>query len=217
MRFIFALLLLPVFFVACGDDTPDVSEEDAVRNTFAYYKRAILAESGAEAFQWVDRTTADFYSRILSLAADADSATVRSLDLQDRYMVFLIRHSIPAEQVRRMDGGALFAYAVQEGLLGETRMADMEIGDVAVNGTTATGSLLVKGKPSGLEFRFNKEGGLWKIDLTSLFPQSEAALRNHVVQSGRSEDEFVDEMIELQTGVKPGADVWRPVDSGVVR
>lgn len=211
MNIRFALLFLPLLFISCSEGTPDVPEEEVVRKTFEYYRQGILAGSGAEAFQWVDRNTVDYYNRILALATTADSATVRALDIQDRYMVQRIRHSISKETALGMDGATLFAYAVENGMVGDSRLSDLEIGDVTITGDTATGAMIVKGKPSGLAFTFHKENGLWKIDLTSLFPAARTAFRNLQAASGKNEDEFIAFTLEFQTEVKPGPQIWQPM------
>jgi hypothetical protein len=87
----------------------------------------------------------------------------------------------------------------------------MEIGEVKVEGNFANGQLVAYGEKSPLYFQFNKEAGIWKLDLTSLFPTSNAGLKKMLTSDGKTDNEFIFQTLEMLTGKKVADDIWKPL------
>lgn len=206
------LLLLVLAFTTLAH--AQKKEEKLVRKAFDAYKTAILNDKGEDAADLVDSRTIQYYQQALDQVRTADSATVRSLSLMDRLMVFSIRHRTPKEDILRFDGRALYVYAVQSGMVGKNSVAGNSIGEVVVEGTFAKGRFLVGGEETPFQFHFYKEEERWKLDLTSLFPISTMAFQTMVEDSGQEENEFLFTLLEKITGRKPGPEVWQPVLEG---
>ena len=60
-------------------------------------------------------------------------------------------------------------------------------------------------------FVFNKEDGAWKVDLTSIFPITDGALKKVVANSGLSEDEFIFKALEMVSGDAVADDIKEPL------
>lgn len=209
-----AAIVPALILISCGSETPEpvaTPDEQLIRETFAAYKQATLAKDAQGVLNIADRNTFGYYDRVLSFAMDADSAHLRSFELFDKLMVLGIRQSIPKDQIGSMDAQGLFTYTIESGMVGTGEVETLDIGDLEVSDTSARGRVTVQGAPQRLFFYFNKEDGIWKLDLTSLFPEARTALANRLKRSGNTEDEFINEMIELQTGQKPGPDIWQPL------
>lgn len=186
-------------------------EEKLVRQAFDDYKSSILNDKGDEALNYIDQKTIRYYTDILEVIKNADSAKVNSLSLIDKITVFSIRHRATKEEIIKMDGKGLFVYAIKKGMVGKNSVANNTIGDVTIDKNFAKGQLLVRGQKAPLYFHFYKEPGQWKLDLTSLFPVSNMAFKKMIEDSGENENDYLFTLLETLTGKKPGADIWKPL------
>lgn len=199
--------------VACSEKAaaPAPDESEAVRAAFNGYKQAILQENGTTAVGYVDTKTLDYYRRIKELALHGESYAVRALSPMDKLMVLTIRNRVPLATLQGMTPESLFVHAVNEGWVGKESAAGNEVGAVEVTGDTATGVHVSRGQQSPYKWEFHKEDGRWKIDLTSIMPIADRALRQLILQSGASEDEFVLRMLEAVSGQQIGSTIWEPM------
>jgi len=186
-------------------------EVDLVRKSFNQYKQAILTDKGAEAANFVDSRTIQYYSDILSTTISADSTTVDALGVMDKLMVFSIRHRTPKEDILSFDGKQLLIHAIKEGMVGKNSVANSEIGEVEVDGDFAKGQFITNGQKAPFYFNFYKEDKVWKIDLTSIFPVAQVAFKNILESSGQEENEYFFTILELLTGKKPDHTIWNPI------
>lgn len=186
------------------------SEERLVKKSFDSYKTAILNDKGDEAVMYVDSRTIKYYSEILELVKTADSSKMETLSILDKLMVFSIRHRTSNEDIQSFDGKSLLVYAIKSGMVGKNSVANNSIGDVTIDSDFAKGQFIANGQKAPFYFHFYKEEGLWKIDLTSLFPVSTMAFKKMADDSGQSQNDYLFSLLEMITGKKPGAEIWKP-------
>jgi hypothetical protein len=187
------------------------SEQKLVQKAFDNYKTAILNDKGDEDVKYVDSRTIKYYGEILELVKNADSATVNSLSLLDKLMVFTIRHKTSREDVLSFDGRGLLVYAIESGMVGKNSVANNSIGDVTIDADFAKGQFVANGQKTPLDFHFYKEEGHWKIDLTSIFAVSTMAFQKMAAESGQSENEYLFSLLEVLSGRKPGPEIWQTI------
>ncbi len=189
------------------------AQEDAkVKQTFSNYKQSILKGDGEEAVKWVDTNTIAYYGKMLGLALDADSAKVADLNLMDRLTVLSLRHRMSRSEIAGMDGRQLFVHSIKKGMVGKNTVANVEIGAIKIDGSTAEGQLEANGQKSPLNFGFSKENGQWKLDLTSLFGPTTAGLKQMIAGQGMSENEFIIRALQMTGDGKPvNNTIWRPM------
>jgi len=197
-------LLLSVTIACYGQK----SDQRLVKQTFNSYKSAILNDKGDEAIKFVDSRTIKYYSDILELVKNADSAKVNSLSLLDKLLVFTIRHLISKEDILSFSGKGLLVYSIKSGMVGKNSVANNSIGNVTINNDFAKGQLITNGQEDPFYYHFYKEGGQWKIDLTSIISNSTLAFKKMVEESGQSENEYLFYLLEISTGKKPGQEIW---------
>lgn len=186
-------------------------EQDAVRTAFEEYRAALMSGVGYEAVAFVDSRTIAFYDRMLQKVKKADSAEIAGFPLLDKLIIASVRYRAPLPQVLLFEGKDLFVYAVTNGLVGKGLMANATIGNVQVDNTVAKGQYVNSGVESSLYFDFYKEEGTWKVNLTSVFPSSNRALKKMVTESGLTEHEFILNTLELLTGIRPEGSIWQPL------
>jgi hypothetical protein len=188
------------------------TEAKAVKQAFEKYKTSILNDQGEAALEVVDSRTKKYYTQILDVIKNADSMQVTGLSLIDKMTVFSIRHRVAKEEILKMDGKGLFIYAIKSGMVGKNGVANNTIGEIIVNEHIAKGQLVANGKKSPFYFHFYKEEGGWKLDLTSIFPISNMALKQVAKQSGENENEFFFNLLERLTGRRPGSEIWQKIN-----
>lgn len=188
-------------------------EEGQVQECFENYKAAILDSDGKEALKWVNAKTLTYYSDILAKSLSADSAEVEEMTVVDKVTVLRIRMALTAEEIKKMNGEKFFLYAIEHGYVGKTSVERVDIGEIEVKGSQATGTLVSRGKASPFSFVFDKENGAWKIDLTSLFPLSNQGVNMMIENGGYEEQEFILRILGSlsEEGQTPGLHLWQPL------
>jgi hypothetical protein len=203
------LTLTSLVFLTCL--TFGQSENDLVKKSFNTYKKSILEGQGKESIKYVTSKTIDYYDMELNLAINGDSSTISALGLMDKLTVFIARHRIPRKEILKMTGKDFFIYAVDNGMIGKNSVVTTQIGEVHVEGNFANGQMILNGQKTPLYFQFSKEDNEWKVDLTSLFPQSNMALTKMVSDQGLSDNDFIFQTLENLTGKKVSKNIWRPL------
>ncbi|HPF39852.1 MAG TPA: hypothetical protein P5081_21410 [Phycisphaerae bacterium] len=183
----------------------------AVRECFAAYRKAVLDADGKASADLVTTSTLDVYQKYMDHAMTSDRKTVEALPLTDRLVVLSIRHRIPTEDARKMNGRRLFEYGVENGWIGKSSVIGTKVRTVEVADGHASAAMMVNGREAPFRFRFELEDGQWRFDLTSIMTFADTAFKAAAQQSGQEENEFLNTMLE---GVsrKPVADsVWEPI------
>ncbi len=194
---------------AGGSSSP---EEPAVKSCFANYKKAITSSNGDAAAAEVDANTISYYSRMLTHTLELSADQTKALGLMDKLIVLMARHRIPADELRAMDGKAFFVYAVDHGWTGD--VGNIQLGAVSVTGNTAKAEHLLGNQKSGIYWGFNKEGGKWKIDLTSNMTELQKILKQTIAQQGMGDDEFLFIAITEGNPDQIKDTIWNPVGKG---
>ena len=183
----------------------------AVKDVFTQYKKAILADKGAEAAKLIDSRTIFYYDSILLAIKQADSLQISKMTIMDKLMVLSVRHRATREEIMKFNGLSLFIYAIEKGMVGKSSVAANSIGTVTIDGNQAKGQLVVDGKASRVNFMFYKEAGVWKLNLTAIFPLGNVAFKQMVKSSGEEENVFILKLLDMMTGNEPSKDIWKPL------
>jgi hypothetical protein len=186
------------------------SEDGLVRRAFLSYKEAILQQQGQSAVLLVSRATLQYYARMKTLALVGQEKEVRLLSPMNKIMVLSLRHRVPVDDLRGMTPEEVFTYAVNHGWIGKNSVLDSDIGGLQVFGNDASAEYVKSGTPTPLKYRFTKEDGKWKIDLTALMPVADQAMSMLIKQKGLDEDTFITSLIESISGKKVLPSIWQP-------
>lgn len=187
------------------------TEEEAIKNCYNGYKQAILDDRGADAVEYIDQHTLEYYTTCLDRAIYMDSASVEKLQIVDKMTVLGIRHRIPKEDIYKMDNRALFQRTIEEGMISKNSVKSSELGVVRIEGNFATGNVVADGSPTPINFHFYKEENDWKIDLTSIFPVPQKALSQMISDLGVSETDFTLQSLGQVTGSAPTRSILNPL------
>ena len=185
-------------------------EEAVIRRVFLTYKEAILQQQGQSAVSLVNRATVQYYARMRALALEGHEKDVRQLSPMNKIMVLSLRHRVPIGDLRAMTPEGVFTYAVDQGWIGKNSVLDSDIGRLEVFGNDASADYVKSGKPTPLKYRFTKEDGKWRIDLTALMPVADQAMSVLIKTKGLDEDRFIMDLMESVSGKKVLPSIWQP-------
>ena len=197
-------VLLATLLAACG-----LGEEQAIRQAFEEYKQSILDQDGERAASLVTQNTLDYYDEMRDLAVEAGPEQILDRRLTDRLAVATYRLTLDLESLRQMTPRALFAFAVDEGLIGSrSDVAGLELGTITLSGDTATANAVSDGQEAPLEWEFRREGDQWRLDLEALLAVVNLVLQNLARESGVSENQLIYQTLEARTGQRVTGEVW---------
>jgi hypothetical protein len=191
--------------------TPGPPPEEVVRQAFAAYKHAVLANDGAGAAALISNGTAEWYGRMQDLALHASKEETDALGPLEKIQVLGFRLRVPLDELRTMSGRQLFAYSVSHGWIARASMERAEFGTVVASDGTAVAQLLLSGKDTGQQYVFKREDGRWVFDQLATLEKGNAAIKTAAAQRGISEDQFVEFLVESTTHKKLGDDLWQPL------
>lgn len=187
------------------------SAEQLVAKSFENYKKAILTDKAETALSEVDSRTKKYYNELLEKIKTLDSAGVERLPVIDKFSLLVIRHKLPKEKILQMADNDLFLYAIESGMVGKNSVSDNAIGKVVIEGDFAKGQLVSKGKAVPFYVHFYKEEQKWRFNITSLFTVANMSMKKLIEESGKSQNVFLTELIEMMTGTIPEASIWKPL------
>ena len=187
--------------------------EEEVRQLFTRYKTALIQGDGQLASELVDADTLSFFEEIKTLALDGDEASIRERAFVDRLLIVTMRHELPTEILQSMGLENLLQHAVASGWIGKQSIAQLGIGEVAVDGDSATGVAITVGLPppedaEPLLYRFVQEDGTWKFRFHSLVDGINGLIAQFTAQMGTDEDDLIFLLVEQLSGRQVLPEVW---------
>ena len=187
-----------------------VPPEEAVRQSFAEYKRAVMAGDGAAAVGQLSAATVQWYGKMQDVALHGSKEEVEQLGPLQKIQVLAFRQRVPADELRTMSQRQLVAYSVAYGWVGKVGTGRSALGTVTASSGTAVANVLLGGKDSGQQYHFVREDGRWLFNQLPTLEASEDGLKAAAAQRGMPVDQFVQALIESGLGKKITPDLWQP-------
>ena len=193
------------------------AEVRAVRQTFENYKAALVAGDAASAVSQVDADTLRYFEELRGLAASGTEDEIRSRSFVDRLLVLSIRHTFPSDLIASLSLEELMAKAVADGWIAPQTVAQLQIGEIVIEGDRATGEAMTSasaanpdlaGPVDGLRYEFVREDGAWFFRFGSLVQSLNALVEELTGQLGGSQDDLLFMLIESFSGEKVLPEVW---------
>lgn len=205
-------LILVLFFASLAVFPANAQHDTTlIKACFNGYKNAILSDQGKSAVTFVDTRTVRYYTDILRKTKTLDSTGIDKLSIMDKLTILMVRHRATKEEIVQLDGRSLLVYAIERGMVGKNSVQQLSIGEVIIRDNIAEGQIIVGEAPTSLAYNFYKENGTWKMNITSVLPEGNTAMKKVVKDSGQPENEFLLLLIENATGRKPLQSIWKPI------
>jgi len=161
------LALIATLVLALGGATGALAanEAAAVRQSFHGLKTALLQNRGEDAAGLVSQSTLALTERARDLALYGTQAELEAQPTAILVAALSLRQSIRPDELRSMPAHDLVAHVVNTDLTRDGPVAAIDIGGVRVDQGTALADV-VSNRPFPVsQLRFNKEQGVWKLDL----------------------------------------------------
>lgn len=165
------------------------AQEEAIRNTYSEFDARLLAKEGDEAVALLSADSQEFVGRVRDLANTATEEELLEKPLPVILAVFSVRSAaegVPPESLAETLIDMSRGYA-------ETS-AMTKLGPVTVEGNTASGEILVGGKPNPIRYSFVFEDGAWKVDMAGQMEETEAVLLQPLEAQGISKAQFLSQI-----------------------
>ena len=186
--------------------------EHPVYQAFEAYRAAILTSEADDALGLVDSATIGYYGTMLDYARTLGEEKARALDVMDLLMVLSIRHRLSEQQVKTMDAETLFKHGVAHGWIGRESVASFTITGIETDGDVGFARTASRGVEVPFPFRFHREQGRWKIDLTGVMDASGAAFSQLAKQQGMTEVELIFYLLETVSEKEiDEKTIWTPI------
>jgi hypothetical protein len=192
-----------------SDENKAAAEE--ILATFGNFQEFLKMRMGPEAAAIVSPRTIKYYGQVRVAALTASEEKLRRYSPADRVTILIMRVMIGKEALLGMTGKDLFAYVVQNKLIGYYLPTE-RIGAPEFKEGRATAPILdSEGKPTINSFEFSLHEGKWLFDFYRVVEAARARMPLALEVLGMTEDEFVDYVLEETTGETPNPNVWQPL------
>ncbi|MEM6397921.1 MAG: hypothetical protein AAF741_16345 [Bacteroidota bacterium] len=183
-----------------------------VKKDFEAYRLASLEDRGDEAVGYLDARVLDYYDAMLMHARYSDSAKVADLLLIDQAVVLGIRHRATAEQIKSFTDTTCLVFALDEGMIDKEGVARIQIDAIEIEGDFARATVSSQGEVAPVKFHFYRDGGIWKFDMTQIFPTANLVFNQIQTDSGMEAGEFMIFLLEIASGTPIDEEtIWQPI------
>jgi hypothetical protein len=213
------LVLFSAFALTLGGaaDAFAASEAASVRQSFHGLKAALLQNRGEDAAGLVSQSTLALTEQARDLALYGTQAELEAQPTAMLVAALSLRQTIPPRDLQSMPAHDLVAHVVNTDLTRDGPVAGIDIGGVRVDRETALADIVSNRPFPVAQLRFNKEQGVWKLDLREVAYGDTAIDRvarrispGSVAGQQALRNEMILAMLAMQTGAGIDASIWQP-------
>ncbi len=207
-------LVVPILLlITMSAPLPPAHADEAaeVSAAFERYRAAILAQDADAAYAMIDRTTRGYYHELLQAVVHARPRDMSQLMIMVKLAIIQSRRDVPAEQLIAFDAEDYFKHSVARGWFSKDTMRAISLVAIEIDGDRARSSVERDGQLVQSGYEFQREDGAWKINLMPALIAGEWAMQQIVAASGKSEDDFIFDLVEAHSGARPDASIWEPI------
>ncbi|MEO6083100.1 MAG: hypothetical protein ABIQ18_08335, partial [Umezawaea sp.] len=187
-------------------------EAPAVRAAFDAYTKAALAKNGIDAEDLLAETIGGYYETARQMALTGTTEQVAALPLAQRLTVYVLRGKMDAAMLRGSKSADVVRAAFDLGLIGENGVSKLALGEVTVDGGTASAVVKSNGQVVPYKMRFLKENGHWKIDLLPMMTMADETFAGLAEQQGLTPDALIDQLLVSMFGQEKALAVQQPLE-----
>lgn len=194
------LLAVFLFLVAvpamAAPPPPQSEDERQVTAVFDRARGALREKRGDAVVALLSQATVQKLESVRAAARAGDTMSIGRLEPGEKFAAMGLRRHLSPSELRRMGLGEITGHALQQGWLGPNVIAQSALGPVRVKGDRASALLLVDNKPALVPADFVREGGAWRIDLTSVFNFGGQMLKGFAAMSGKTEEAYINDLLD---------------------
>ena len=196
--------------------------EDAaeIRRVFEAYRTALASGAGQEAAALVDEDTFSYFEQLKRLALEGGEDAVRSRPFVDRLLVVSMRQAVSRSELEGLELGGLMNKALSEGWISPQTVAQLDIGEVEVDGDFATATAVSLNPMVSFEegdpmlYEFKREQGRWRFAFSSLVASLNRLVEEFTAELGTDQDDLIFLLVQNLTGRPVLPEVWQQPGGG---
>ncbi|MDP4184224.1 MAG: hypothetical protein Q8862_03560 [Bacteroidota bacterium] len=203
--FLFGLLL-----ISLNSFSQEVEKEN-IKKCYETYKKSLLNNDGKQAYACLDKKTRKYYDELLDKIKTYDSIQIEKESIVNKLSILTIRHRVPKDEILKMNGEGLFIYSIDYGFVDKGSVQHYELGTIEFRRKIAKAQMMSGNLPSFYKYLFYKQKNQWYINLTSLHPMSNYALKKMIEELQQTEDDFILYSLASITRRNLDNSIWHPL------
>ena len=216
---LFLLTTFQIFFLSCNSK---LKNEKAIRKVFEVYTTSIINEDYAKAVDCLDSRSVAYNEYLLNNIKNSDSLFLNTLSIMDRISILLVRTIATKSEINSFDGKSIYEWMLMKGFVDKSDVANSSIGEISIINNIAQGELINENikkmilnkelmKENIPKITFYFENNKWKFNTISIQIIAEPLFNKMATESGLDENTFILKAIQLNTGIFPNKEVWKPI------
>jgi hypothetical protein len=193
--FMLGAIALVLFLGGCDGATASKEDEAAIREAYTRFKEAVQAGDGPAAASLVTQETIAFYEEIRNLALSADRERLMAARISQRFTALAVRGLIEPKELASLSGKDLFSRAIEEGWVGQERIADEHMGNVVIEGDSARVVVTRAGANTSTFVYLQRHDGRWVIDMMPTLEMGDQEFARALKESEMTEEEFMNQAL----------------------
>ena len=206
---VFGLVLLS----SCGESLNKQRAE--IRASFSEFSQAFYARRGEEALRYVSKRTFDYYDRLLPHLRNADERGLSDLPPFALFACLSLRHKYDSEDLATTNSRRIVQEAFDSMTFPGGAPHFLDIGEILIrkSGEEAVATVfLAPGEKHGDALvSFVWEGGMWKVDLTSIFAVLSPQLEQYLKDPAASRAQRALHYLQIHENDRIGGEILQPV------
>jgi hypothetical protein len=167
-----------------------------IEQVFTEARSALAAGNGGAVLPLLSRDSRSRIEAIRTAARAGAAAGLARFSPSEKVAVLSLQRFLTPAQLRRWATTDLINHALTQHWLHPATIAESSLGKLTLDDNRASAPLLLKGKPTLVSAHFVRDGDQWRIDLGRTVAVADELLRAFASITGRSEDIYVDELVE---------------------
>lgn len=194
-----SLLATIIFFaLSCSGQKTD---SELITEVYAKYQIGISEKNVEKMIPCISQETITYYNNIVEMAKFSDSVHISTQTPIDKTLILYLRHTMTSDLLAKYTGKEFMYFTLSKGIHVEDELPKTKLSEIKVNGNEAIAQFSVNGMNTEEKIKFRKENGIWKIDVSSTYSLAANDLfKQHIMQSGLSENEFIKYMVLNMAG-----------------
>lgn len=183
----------------------------AIEKLFHAYN---ACESGTEAFQYIDSSYTAFYDSLLYLIRYADSATLKTCNIQQQAWTLFIRGFNEHDSVRGMDAKQLYMYAFDKAIDPDypNQKYHFYRRHLQMAGDSAKIRWWVNRRPTPNFEHYYRYNDGWRIGMAQRLYRWLQQTEAYIKEQNMTEDEYLIEEYFKSAYYYQCVDVWQPIN-----
>lgn len=169
-------------------------DAEAIRNVFASLKSDLLSGNTVKAANALAPSVASYYEQLKPFAINRSAPLPANMPVVDHLVVEILRQRA-GTNLANLHIADIATEGIRNGWIKLDGLNDIQLGAITVNGSNATGALIIKNTPSSWSLPFLKSGGDWKLDPLAFYNIGDLLLKTEIARNGFNEKKTVDSIV----------------------